>query len=47
MLVAVCATLAEKGVVDYQLIAIGVLIGSLIGSPPLIGGSCDKFESHV
>jgi len=31
MLIAICATLCEKGVVNYQLIIIGLLIGSTIG----------------
>ena len=32
MLIAICATLFEKGVVSYQLIIIGLIVGSAIGA---------------
>ena len=32
MLIAICATLFEKGVVSYQLIIIGLIVGSAIGT---------------
>ena len=32
MLIAICATLFEKGIVSYDLIIIGVLVGSVIGA---------------